>query len=453
METKCKSIAIMLVMSGFAFAAHADDDSISSQFQEWIGNTNPDQEDWSLHGQATEIYQGYPSFHADYSGGNSLSSQVQERNTTTGTLFIGRRLWDGAEVYYDPEWYEGKGLSSSFGAAGFPNGEANKAGSWDFKENPARLFIRQVIGLGGPTERIAAGQNQLATVEDVSRITITVGKFAASDIFDTNTYSNAPRTQFLNWALMNSAAWDYPANARGYTRGAAIELNQESWALRYGLFMEPKNQNQNDLVFHGMTNAGQVAELEERYRIDDQPGKTHFLVFYNRNREAYYGDAFNLGGDINTAIEEARGYGHGKYGFAINAEQQVTDTIAAFARLSWNNGQTEEWMFTQVDESAAAGVSVNGKNWGRPDDTWGIAGVINGISSNQKKAMEQGYLGLIVGDGALNYEPEMILETYYAFRLTQYATLSPDYQFIVNPGYNADRGPVSIFAARLHVEF
>ncbi len=435
-----------------ACVAQASEDSLASQFQTLIGNTNPDQEDWSLHGQATEIYQGYPSFHAPYTGTNSLSPQVQERNTTTGTLFLGRRLWDGAAIYYDPEWYEGKGLSSSFGVAGFPNGEANKAGSWGFKENPARMFIRQVIGLGGPTEKIAAGQNQLASVEDVSRITITAGKFAASDIFDTNSYSNAPRTQFLNWSLMNSAAWDYPANARGYTRGAAIELNQEGWALRYGMFMEPEDPNQNDLVFHGMNNVAQVAELEERYKIDDKAGTTRFLIFYNRNRQAYYSDALGAP-DVNAAIASARQYGDGKYGMAINIEQQLTENLGAFTRLSWNDGKTEDWMFTQVDESAVAGISLKGKEWGRPDDVWGIAGIINGISSDQRKFIEQGGLGIIVGDGQLNYEPEMIFETYYAFKINQYATFSPDYQFVANPGYNADRGPVNIFAARLHVEF
>jgi high affinity Mn2+ porin len=441
-----------LAFYSFTSAAYADDPSLSSRFQTLIGNTDPTQEDWSLHGQATEIYQGYPSFHAPYNGANSLSPQAQERNTTTGTLFLGRRLWEGAEAYYDPEWYEGKGLSSSFGVAGFPNGEANKAGSWGFKENPARLFIRQVIGLGGPTEQIDSGQNQLAGKEDISRITITAGKFAASDIFDTNAYSNAPRTQFLNWSLINSAAWDYPANARGYSRGVAIEFNQESWALRYGAFMEPENPNANDLVFHGVNNVGQVAELEERYKIGDNPGKTHFLVFYNRNREADYSDALGAP-DVNETIATARQYGGGKYGFAINAEQQLVDGVGAFTRLSWNDGKTEEWMFTQVDESAAVGLSINGRRWGRPDDTWGIASVINGISSDQRKFLEQGGLGIIVGDGRLNYSPEMIFETYYAFKLTQYATLSPDYQFIANPGYNADRGPVNIFAARLHVEF
>jgi high affinity Mn2+ porin len=440
------------IISSVAFAALADDQSLSSRFQSLIGNTDPAQEDWSLHGQATEIIQGYPSFPAAYSGANSLASQSQWKNTTSGTLFLGRRLWKGAEVYYDREAYEGKGLSQSLGVAGFPNGEANKAGSWPFKTNGARLFIRQVIGLGGPTENIAGDQNQLAGKQDISRVTITAGKFAATDIFDNNSYTHDPRTQFLNWSLMDSAAWDYPANARGYSNGVAVELNQERWTLRYGAFMEPDEPNQSELVFHGANNLGQVVELEERYKIGDSPGATHFLLFYNRNREADFSDALGAA-DVNAAIEDARSYGGSKYGFAINAEQQVADGVGAFTRLSWNDGKTEEWTFTQVDESAAVGVSLDGKRWGEEGDTWGVAGIINAISADQRKFIEQGGLGLIVGDGRLSYAPEMIVESYYAIKITPYASLSPDYQFIANPGYNTARGPVNIFALRFHARF
>jgi len=446
------ALGLALTLTGYGFSLHADDASIASRLQALIGNTNPAQEDWSIHGQATEILQGYPSFPASYSGANSLSPASQWKNSTTATLFLGRRLWEGAAVYYDPELYEGKGLNDTLGVAGFPNGEANKAGSWPIKTNDARLFVRQVIGLGGATENIESDQNQLAGTEDISRVTLTAGKFAATDMFDNNSYSHDARTQFFNWSLMSSAAWDAPANARGYSNGFVTELNQEHWALRYGVFMEPDQPNQSELVFHGLNNVGQVAELEERYKMDDNPGKLRFLVFYNRNREADYSDALGAP-DVNAAIADARSYGGVKYGFAINAEQQLTDGIGAFTRLSWNDGKTEEWMFTQVDESAAVGLSLDGKRWKEPGDIWGMAGVINGISADQRKFLEQGGDGLILGDGRLSYSPEMILETYYAIKLTDYASLTPDYQFIINPGYNTDRGPVNVFSARLHLEF
>lgn len=437
----------------FALPVYADDDAIAAKFQQLVGNTNPDQEDWSLHAQTTEIIQGYPSFPAAYSGANSLSPSSQWQNTTTATLFLGRRLWEGAEVYFDPEMYQGVGLSHTFGIAAFPNGEAQKNGAYDFQYGDARLFLRQVIGLGGPTEQIAAGQNQLAGAEDISRVTITAGKFAATDIFDDNAYTHDARSQFLNWAFMDSAAWDYPANARGYTQGFAVELNQEHWALRYGAFLPPMTINGNDLTFHGFDNIAQVIELEERYKLYDQPGKLRLLAFWNRDRGADFADALALGGDINTAIADTRQYGTNKYGFAINAEQQLHENIGAFLRLSWNNGATEDYMFTQVDESLAAGVSVNGAPWGRADDVVGIGAVIDGVSSEQRQAIEAGYYGLIIGDGALAYSPEAAFEMYYAYKINAYATFSPDYQLALNPGYNSARGPVNIFSARLHLEF
>lgn len=430
----------------------ADELPLARQLQSFIGNNDLSHEDWSLHGQATEIIQGYPSFPASYSGSNSLSSKSQMKNTTTATLFMGRRLWKGAAIYWDRELYEGKGLDDTLGVVGFPNGEANKAGSWPIKTNNARIFIRQIIGLGGPQEQIAADKNQLADKEDISRITLTAGKFAASDIFDGNSYTHDPRTQFLNWALMDSAAWDYPANSRGYINGFSAELNQEDWALRYGIFMEPDEPNQSNLVFHGMNNVGQVVELEERYKLYDKPGKMRFLVFYNRNREADFNDVLGAA-DVNAALVDARSYGGSKYGFAISGEQQVTDSIGVFARLSWNDGKTESWMFTDVDESAATGLSVNGKSWGRPDDIGDIAAVINGLSSEHREFFEQGGLGLLAGDGQLKYAPEMVMEAYYSYALNPYVFLSPNYQFVLNPAYNADRGPISIFAVRLHIEF
>jgi len=446
-------LAYVVAIMCIAHAACADDDtSLSARFQQWIGNTDPTHEDWSLHGQATEIVQGYPGFPASYSGANSLSSSDQVRNSTTATLFLGRRLWEGAAVYMDRELYEGIGLSDTYGIAGFPNGEANKAGSWSIKTNDARLFVRQVIGLGGHTEQIAPDQNQLADVEDISRVTLTAGKFAANDIFDNNSYSHDARSQFLNWALIDSGAWDYPANSRGYNNGAVIELNQEKWALRYGIFMEPYTANSSDFVWHGLTNAGQVAELEERYTIDKNPGKIRLLLFFNSNREAYLSDVLGAA-DVNAALLAARHYGNDKYGFAINAEQQLTDGIGAFARPSWNDGITESWMFTEIDESVSGGLSISGKLWGRPDDTWGIAGMVNGLSSNERKFFEEGGYGILIGDGNLSYAPETIFESYYAFKINQYMTFSPDYQFVLNPAYNADRGPVNIFAGRLHLEF
>jgi len=421
------------------------------------GSETPAYEDWQAHFQATGIYQAYPSFSADYSGPESLNSAGQQRHTDTATAFLGARVWNGGELYFNPEFAQGIGFDNTFGVAGFPNGDAEKSGGYTGRVIGERLFIRQTFGLGGETENIESDQNQLAGAKDISRITFTLGKLAANDIFDNNSYSHDPRTQFMNWALMDSGAWDYPADARGYTYGAVAELNQKNWALRYGAFTENQVPNGKVVNPHGFDSLGNVVELEERYKLNEMPGTTRFLVFLNSARMGTFSDALDTasttGENVNTAIAATRKYGNIKYGFAINAEQKLTDDLGAFTRISWNNGQTEDWSFTNIDQSLAVGLSLQGKRWGRDDDTVGLAGVINGISKDQQDFLSDGGLGILIGDGKLNYCLESILETYYSYKITSYLSVTPDYQFVLNPAYNQDRGPVSIFSGRLHVEF
>ena len=102
----------------------------------------------------------------------------------------------------------------------------------------------------------------------------------------------------------------------------------------------------------------------------------------------------------------------------------------------------------------SAGVSVAGKQWGRPDDRVGVAGVINGISSVHEAFFNAGGLGMLVGDGRLpNPGLEKIVEAYYSYSVSASTKLSIDYQFIDNPAYNTDRGPVNLLAGRFHWQF
>jgi len=458
---KVISIAAMLLgftaAQAFAYGGTYGDYTLAPATEQKPGSEAPAYEDWQAHFQATGIYSAYPAFSADYSGPESLNPHGQQRHTDTATAFLGARVWNGGEVYFNPEFSQGIGFNNTFGLAGFSNGEAQKSSGYTGKVIGERLFIRQTFGLGGETENIESDQNQLAGTKDISRITITAGKFAANDIFDNNTYSHDPRTQFLNWSLMESAAWDFPADARGFTKGAVAELNQKDWAVRFGSFIENEIPNGKETNPHGFTSLGNVAELEERYKLDKKPGATRFLVFLNSGRMGKFGDALDIsnatGEDINTAIAGTRKYGNIKYGFAINSEQKLTDDLGAFARLSWNDGKTEDWSFTNIDRSLAVGLSLQGNRWGRNDDTVGLAGVMNGISKSQQEFLSDGGLGILIGDGKLNYGLESIIETYYSYKINKWISLTPDYQFVLNPAYNQDRGPVSIFSGRLHVEF
>src|ERR1700737_2717360 len=414
----------------------------------------PEPTDWNVHAQTTFLQSAYPAIRSPYEGANSLPGGGQGRETWTTTAFLGWRLWQGGEFYFNPELAQGFGLNGTLGLAGFPNGEAQKAGAAYPKFRPQRYYFKQTFGLGGEQEDVADAANQLPGKRDIDRVTVIVGRFAIGDFFDGNSYAKDPRADFMNWAMWSSAAYDFPADLPGYTRGGVVELNRKDWALRAGLFEVPTAPNRDVLTFKG---GGAVVELEERYAISDQPGKLRLGVFGNQGNTASYREALALVAadpslDINATTASIR-HTLPKYGFYANMEQAITRDIGIFARASWNDGQTEILSFTDIDRSLSGGVSIKGSSWGRTNDTIGIGGAINGLSDAHRDFLAAGGIGLLIGDGQFNYREEKVLEAYYAYNLNKWSTLTFDYQFIANPSYNADRGPVSIFSARAHAEF
>jgi high affinity Mn2+ porin len=414
----------------------------------------PESTDWNVHAQTTFLPSAYPAFRSPYAGAYSLPGGGQARETWTTTAFLGVRLWQGGEFYFDPELAQGFGLNGTLGIAGFPNGEAQKAGAPFPKYRPQRYYFKQTFGLGGEQEDVADAANQLPGKRDIDRVTLIVGRFAVGDFFDGNSYAKDPRADFMNWAMWSSAAYDFPADLPGYTRGGVVEFNRKDWAVRAGLFEVPNAPNSDTLTFR---TGGTVVEFEERHSILDQPGKLRLGVFANSGNTGNYRQALAIEAtdptqDINAVMAGIR-HDNLKYGFYANLEQQVARDIGVFARASWNDGQNEILSFTDVDRGLSGGVSIKGSYWGRPSDTVGLGGAINGLSGAHRDFLAAGGLGLLIGDGRLNYRPEQILETYYAFAVDKNFTVTADYQLIVNPAYNADRGPASIFSGRLHGEF
>jgi high affinity Mn2+ porin len=411
-----------------------------------------DKEEWySVHGQGTIVSQGNWKFRSPYIGPNSLLPILNYRTTETATLYLDTRLWRGGEVVFNPEIAGGRGLSNSLGMAGFPNGEATRAGVPEPTPYVARLFLRQTFSLDGDPERVEAGPNQLAGTRDIDRITVSLGKFAATDFFDDNRYSHDPRTQFLNWSLMYTGAWDYPANVRGYTYGGVIDFNTRYLALRYGAFGEPKEANGADIDPRFLKANGHIVELEERYELGDHPGKLREWAFLNHAHMGKYRDALELM-PVNPDITLTRAYRF-KYGFGFNVEQELAKDFGVFARVGWNDGQSESWAFTEIDRTVAAGLQFKGGLWRRPKDEAGLAVVFNGLSDAHRDYLAAGGIGFIIGDGRLNYAPEEILELYYNWELHEGINVTADFQGVNHPAYNADRGPVAIAAIRVHFAY
>jgi high affinity Mn2+ porin len=409
---------------------------------------------WNVHGQLTLIEQGYPAFRSPYQGTNSLTGASQIQNTTSATAFVGYRPWDGTEVYINPELMQGFGLNNTLGVAGFPNGEAQKSNFPMPRIDIARVFVRQTFGLGGEQETIEDGPNQLAGKQDISRITVTAGRFAVLDIFEGNSYSHDPRVDFLNWNMYCCGSYDVTMDKIGYTWGAAAELNQKSWAIRAGYFLVPAVSNANSYDIHISERGEYIGELELRYSLFSQPGKFRLMGWANIANMGGYADALAM--PVTTPdypdITQTR-HVRTNYGFVANLEQAITADLGIFSRASWSPGRVELIGWTDCDESLSFGAVLKGGAWGRPDDKIGVAGVVEGLSSIARAYFAAGGLGILIGDGQLNYRPERILEAYYAYSVNKWATFTFDYQFIDNPGYNADRGPVSVFSGRLHAQF
>ena len=400
---------------------------------------------------ATYIGQWHPGFPAQYSGPESLDSHSLTAETVDVDLFLGARLWKGAEFHLDGLFWQGFGFNHTLGIEAFPNAEAYKIGSRKGNTTPARAFIRQTIGLGGDQEPVTDDALHLAGRQDISRVTLTVGQISVLDIFDQNTYAGDPTSQFLNWALVGNEAWDYPANSMGYMTGLAAELNQPHWTLRYGFFQMPRVANGMALDPAFVRAWGTVTELERRFTVHDHPGAVRLLAFLNRADMGSYAEA-NDNPTRPANIVTTRDY-RLKYGFSLNTEYELAKGVGAFARLGWNDGQTESWAYADVQKSASAGLSIKGDFWHRPKDTVGLAGVVNGISRVQQQFFADGGLGILAGDGALNYGLEQTLETYYKFQIWKNIFATADYQYVANPAYNKDRGPVSIVSMRLHWDF
>ena len=412
----------------------------------------PAEDIWAVHGQTTFVTQYAAPFSSSYSGPNSLTPN-QARETWDATAFVGLRLWKGAEAWVNAEIDQGYGLSGTLGVAGFTSGEAYKKGADYPYTRLHRALIRQTIDLGGDSQKVDAGINQFAGTQTSDRLVFTVGKFSAGDIFDTNKYAHDPRSDFLNWSIIDAGTFDYAAEAWGYSLGAAAEWYRGDWTLRGGLFDMSIVPNSTDLD----PNFGQfqwIGEIEHRHELWGQPGKVAVTGFLSRGRMGSYQDAIALasltGGPADIAVvREYRSRG----GVSLNVEQQLVPDVGFFARAGWANGDIEPYEFTDIDRTVAAGLSVQGQRWGRPDDTWGIAGVVNEISKEHQAFLNDGGLGILVGDGQLSHPgPEQILETFYSFPVS-FWRVTFDYQLVVHPAYNRDRGPASVIATRLHAQF
>jgi high affinity Mn2+ porin len=453
MKTVIYSAALIVTacLAGQAWAQSADQGAGQS------ADAGADQaalQAFAIHGQGTVVLQGHDAFTSPYRGPQSLDPAARGDETADLTLYVGVRPFAGTEIWIDPEIDQGFGLSNTIGIAGFPSGEAYKVGARDPYAKLPRLFIRQTIDLGGERQAVDPDLYTLGGSHTADRLVITVGKFGVPDVFDANAYAHDPRQDFLNWTIIDTGSFDYAADAWGFTYGASAELYKGPWALRLGWFDLSKVPNSASLDSR-FDQYQWIAEGERRYKIAGRDGKIDLTGYVTHGRMASFTDALDLslatGQPASAPLVRSM---HDRAGFALNVEQSITDDLAAFIRAGAADGHYEAYEYTDVDRTFVFGLSEDGKRWGRDGDHLGAAVAVNGASSQQQAFLAAGGLGILVGDGQLPHPGEETdFETYYSLQVARGLHATLDYQFIDNPGYNRDRGPVSVLAVRLHAQY
>ncbi len=409
--------------------------------------------------QFNGVYQNVPGFASPYKGPNSFTTDNGRSFDFTQTygVYIGSQVAQNLQTYLDIEWFRGNGVSNGTGLAGYINGDVIRAGSSNLPKEPyiARLYFRYVVPLSPETEKIERSMDQLPGYQPVSRWEVKAGKLTLTDDFDLNRYANNSRTQFLNYDFLYNTAWDYASDTRGYSYGIVSALVQPKWRLAFAVFMEANTVNGADFDFFETRELGYNLELT--LNPNNKGTVIRLLSYFNESRMGNYDQALALGSATSTApnlflVEKKGGT---KYGFGLNFEQPLADggETGVFGRLGWNDGTNETWAYTEADRHASLGLQVSGVHWGRQEDRCGIAYGINGLSNPHRDYLAAGGIGILLGDGRLNYGPEQALETYYRIQIGKYAQLSPDFQYVQNPGYNRDRGPAEVYSLRLRLNY
>ena len=441
------ALTALLLLGGIAAKAQQTDANASEEFEQ-------------ARYQSTYNTQRHPAFPAAGSGLNSLTPAADTMFTFSLTGHWGKRLESGAEVYANVELSSGDPFARNLvGLGGFTNGEITRAGGKQPKPYLQRLFWRQTWNQGGEREYLASDFNQMARWVDKNRFVLTAGNFSTLDVFDDNAYAKDPRTQFMNWSHWTYGAYDYAADARGFGWGVAAEWYRGDWVYRLARMTGPRTPNGLPVDWDLLRHYGDQFEVEHAHSLGGQPGKARLLAWRNRAETASFADATaylqsHPGSDPQTILQVRNGV-KTKYGLGINLEQALNENVGVFLRAMKADGRTETYAFTEIDASLSTGALFNGRLWGRAQDSVGVAYMHNGLSKARRGYLEAGGMSYFIGDGAghFRYGAEHGTEVFYSVAAGKHLRITGDWQRIVNPAYNTLRGPVDVYAIRLHAEF
>jgi len=408
-----------------------------------------------ISGQNNVIVQVHPSFSANYTGPNSFKPYYENSTGQVTTIFAGIQLSRSIEILADVESASGLGISGARGLGGFTNLDAVRDPTLTATPYLARLMYHQIIGFG---EQGEGSRGPLATFSKVPahRLELRAGRFGMTDFFDTNAVGGDSHLQFMNWAVDQNGAYDFTGDARGYTWGVVAEYQSPKWGARFAEGLMPGPQISSGLEWNlRKANTSNLEFEVHRAILPKKDGIIRLLWYLNHANMGVYSDAIYqyLAGNVpQPQIDNHPFKVTSKYGFGLNGEQALSSFITAYTRLGWNDGKTEVWCFTEIDNTVSGGVTFLGHMWKRSYDRAGVAFASNGISSDHSQYLAYGGLGPVLGDGGLNYGRENLIESHYTVHFWRGVYAGPDVQYVIHPGYNTVRGPVFVASFRLHTE-
>ena len=407
-------------------------------------------------GQANFIRQQHGDFYAEYNGPNSFQNAKEHATSRVLTLYTGFQITKYLEILADVESAGGAGLSNALGLAGFTNVDVVRNPTLGSAPYLARAMLHWVVPLKGETEDVTRNPLSLFPALPSRRLEFRIGKMSTADFFDTNTVGSDSHTQFMNWAAVNNSAFDYAADTRGYTYGFFMEYDDHWGAVRLGGMLMPTVANGLTLDWDIARAGGTNLEVELHPVILKQRATVvRFLTYFNRANMGNYREAIDgyTSGQTSTPdITAYRKQGRTKIGFDLNVEQYITKDWEAYGRLGWSDGRNEDFAYTEADRSASIGTLLYGRKWHRPQDKVGEAFLVNGISGAHARYLQLGGLGFILGDGNLSYGLEKIFEMFYTVHIWNGISAAVDWQHVIDPGYNLNRGPASVLSFRIHLE-
>ena len=415
--------------------------------------SHPEDSRWWISGQLNLIEQAHGPFRSPYQGPNSLQPVGEQALSRVWTIYTGVAVSDRTELFFDLESAGGGGISEAVGLAGFTNLDVVRNPGLGATPYVARVLIRHVIPLSGRAVDVSRGPLELANREPARRLELWAGRLSLMDFFDINGPGSDSHLQFMNWTVDNNGAYDYAADTRGYTYAVLAELITPRWTLRGAEALMPK-------VANGLVLDWNVARARsDNLELEIHPTASlisRTLVYVNHANMGNYAQAiadFRAGMGATPDVVATRRQGRRTYGIGENLERPIGAHARLFGRVGWNDGRNESFAYTEVNNTVELGADLTGNAWRRAGDRFGLAAVSNGLSASHREYLQLGGLGFMLGDGTLRYGRETILESYYTAHLWRGLFGSVDGQYIVNPGYNRDRGPVFVSSVRLHVDF